>query len=200
LRLVRAMIVDDRDRSGVGDLAALRALQLELPGAIDDAAARVALDVAFANDERSGIFQDIRIRLLDEFRRRAPDDPRWTVALIDAEIGVRERSMHALSRRAPAGTCDAVIAASGDASDRGIDDGYLALTTTADGCAQPFERLVRDATQPAKIRGMALEALAMLGLAVPRRLADAAAGQPGMRVHVERARAIDMALHPATKR
>ena len=194
LAIVRAMILDDHDRSGVADLAALRALQVGLPSAVDDAAARLALDVAFANGSRSGIFDDVRPRLVDALRRRAPDDPRWTVALVDAERDVREPAMHAVSRRAPAGTCDAVIAASPAATDRGIDDGFLVLTTIPGGCEAAFEPLARDATQPAKIRGMALEALAILGSSVPRRVGETAAAQPGMRVHVERAQAIAKAL------
>jgi hypothetical protein len=204
LAIVRAMILDDRDRSGVGDLAALRALQVGLPGAVDDAAARLALDVAFVNDERSGIFEDVRPRLVEALRRRAPDDPRWTVALVDAELDVREPAMHAVSRHAPTGTCDAVIAASTAATDRGIDDGFLVLTTIPGGCEAAFEPLARDAQQPAKIRGMALEALAILGSPVPRRVGSAASAQPDMRVHVERAEAIAKALrrplHRATDR
>lgn len=194
LAIVRAMILDHTDRSGVADLAALRALQVGLPGAVDDAAARLALDVAFVNEERSGIFDDVRPRLVDALRRRAPDDPRWAVALVDAERDVREQAMHAVSRHAPAGTCDAVIAASPAATDRGIDDGFLVLTTIPGGCESAFERVARDATRPAAMRGMALEALAILGSSVPRRVGTAAAAQPGMRVHVERAQAIASAL------
>lgn len=194
LAIVRTMIADPDDRSGVADLAALRALQVGLPTAVDDAAARLALDVAFGNEHRSGIFEDLRVRLVDELRRRAPDDPRWAVALVDAERDVRERAMHAISRRAPTGTCDAVIAAGERATVRGIDDGFLVLTTLDGGCKRELERVARDAKRPAKSRGMAFEALAVLGAPPPAALVRQARTQPDMRVHLERVEAITAAL------
>lgn len=184
--ILRALILDPQDRSGVGDLAALRAVQLDLPGAVDDAAARVALDVAFTNDERSGIFGDLRVRLFDALRERAPDDPRWAIALVDGEVNVRERAMFAISRHAPKGSCAAVTSAARDATPRGIDDGFLVLTTLPDGCRSELERLARDARAPAKVRGMAFEALAVLGSKLPQQLAKGVRDQD-MRVYIERA-------------
>lgn len=184
--ILRTMILDAQDRSGVGDLAALRAVQLDVPGAVDDAAARLALDVAFRNDERSGIFRDVRVRLFDALRERAPDDPRWAIAVIDGEQDVRERAMHAISRHTPKGSCAAVTSAANDATPRGIDDGFLVLTTLPGGCRSELERVAEDARAPAKTRGMAFEALAVLGSKLPQQLAKGVRDDD-MRVYVERA-------------
>ncbi len=159
---LHALIVDDTDRSGVADLAALQALRLDLPTAVDDASQRVALDVAFTNESRSGIFADLRERLLDALRTDAPDDPRWTVALVDAESDVREHAIHFLSRRSPHGTCDAVLDAATHATPRAIDDALLVLTTLPGRCRAPLRRAALDATRNDHIRGMAFEALAIL--------------------------------------
>ncbi|HWB79072.1 MAG TPA: hypothetical protein VG755_29130, partial [Nannocystaceae bacterium] len=184
--ILRALILDPQDRSGVGDLAALRAVQLDVSGAVDDAAARLALDVAFANDERSGIFGDLRVRLFDALRERAKDDPRWAIALVDGEVNVRERAMHAISRHTPKGSCAAVTGAAKAATPRGIDDGFLVLTTLPSGCRSELERVAQDARAPAKMRGMAFEALAVLGSKLPQQLAKGVRDDD-MRVYIERA-------------
>ena len=194
LDVLRQRMLDAADTSGIGDLAALRALQLGLPGAIDDASARLALDVAFVNDERSGIFEDLRGRLLDALVAAAPDDPRWTVALVDAEADVREQAIAIVARHTPQGTCDAVIGGAAEATTRGIDDGFLVLTTVGAGCREQFDRLAHDARSPAKIRGMAFEALAVLGSGVARGVREAAMKQPGLEIHLDRAAAIRAAL------
>ncbi len=190
MRIVRAMILDGSDLSGVGDLAALRAVELGLDGAIDDAATRMAMDVAFTNEERSGIFEDLRVRLLDAVVEVAPEDPRWTVALIDADRDTRERALALFSRHSPWGACDAVLRVADAATDRGIDDGLLVLTTQRDGCRAAFDEVARDETRPAKVRGMAFESLAVLRARLPREVIDAATDDEGMRVHLERAATI----------
>jgi hypothetical protein len=191
---LHAMIVDDADRSGVADLAAVQALRLDLPNAVDDASQRLALDVAFTNDERSGIFAGLRAKLLDGLRADAPDDPRWTVALVDAEIDVREHAIHLLSRRSPHGTCDAVLTAVNHATDRAIDDALLVLTTLPGRCRAPLRRAATDAHRAANVRGMAFEALAILGEPTkPPRTAS----RP-LEIHLERAATIRSTLAGAT--
>lgn len=189
-RIVRAMILDSNDLSGVADLAALRAVQLGLDGALDDATMRMTMDVAFTNDERSGIFDDARVRLLDAVVAAAPADPRWTVALIDAERDTREHALSIFSRRSPWGACKSVLAAADVATGRGIDDGFLVLTTKRDGCRADFDATARDEARPAKVRGMAFEALAILRARLPRTVIDAATKDDDMRVHLERTAAI----------
>jgi hypothetical protein len=194
LRIIRAMILDTNDLSGVADLAALRAVQLELPGAIDDATTRMAMDVAFTNDERSGIFEDLRVRLLDAVVVAAPEDSRWAVALIDAELDTREHAIAIWSRNAPLETCDAVMAAANGATEPGINQGFLVLTTRLHGCRSDFDLATRDETRPAKVRGMAFEALAILGVAIPRDVVTAAERDDDLRVHLGRTHAIAHAL------
>lgn len=185
------------DRSGVGDLAAVAALRLGLPTAVDDAAERLALDVGFGNDERSGIFEDVRARLFAALVVAAPTDPRWAVALVDGESDVRERAMAEYARRPIPGACDAVTAAAHAATDRGIDDGFLVLTTRGDGCRPQFERLAADAHAPADARGMAFEALAILGARVAPDVLRRAKSVPDLRVHLERATLIAEAISSA---
>lgn len=196
---VHAMILDADDRSGVADLAALRALQLELPGAIEDAAARLVLDLGFENEERSGIFSGLRVRMLEALQHRAPDDPRWAVALLDPERDVRERAMRLFAHDTPAGACDAVLDVADAAAPvqwgRGIDDGLLVLTTRGDGCRPQLERIVADTTRAAKLRGMGLEALAILGAPLPRERAAWVRAEPDLRMPVERAEQIARRLH-----
>lgn len=192
--VLHAMIVAPDDVSGVADLAALRAIQVGVPGALDDAAVRLTLDLGFANDERSGIFEDLRVRLLDAFVAAAPSDPRWAVALVDAERDVRERAFSRHARLRPPGTCAAVIPAAAGATERGIDEGFLVLTTQGDGCRAEFDRAIRDDRAPVKVRGMALEALAILRVAVPRAVIDQARSADGMAVHLQRVAAIREAL------
>ncbi|MFO0637532.1 MAG: hypothetical protein U0168_32310, partial [Nannocystaceae bacterium] len=191
---LHAMIVDPDDRSGVADLAALRALQLDVPGAIEDAAARLRLDLGFENAERSGIFSGVRVRLLDALQRRAPDDARWAVALLDPERDVRERAMMLFAHDTPAGACEAVLDAADAAAPvqwgRGIDDGVLVLTTRGDGCRPQLERIVGDTARSTKLRGMGLEALAILGAPLPRQRAAWVRAEPDLRMAVERAEQI----------
>lgn len=194
---LHAIIVDDTDRSGVADLAALHALRLEVPGAVDDAARRLALDVAFTNDERSGIFEDVRTKLFEALREQAPDDPRWTVALVDATADVRERAIHQLSRRSPHGTCDAVLDAATHATDRAVDDALLVLTTLPGRCRAPLRRAAANARNPDAVRGMAFEALAILDEPAPRLRSTSR----DLEIHLERAATIRTTLtDPRTAR
>lgn len=186
------------DRSGLADLAALRALQLQLPGAAELAAARLARDVAFANDERSGIFAGARVRLLEALVAQRPDDPRWAVALVDADIEVREHALAAYSRRAPARSCEVVLAAARDATARGVDDGLLALTTRGDGCRPQLAALADDADARDELRGMAIEALAILGVAPSRALQRHP--PEGLRQHLQRAAVISRGLETLARR
>lgn len=182
------------DRSGVGDLAAVASLRLGLPTAVDDAAERLALDVAFTNDERSGIFEDVRQRLFRAIVVAAPTDPRWAIALVDGETDVREQAMAEYARHPIPGACEAVTTAARVATDRGIDDGFLVLTTRGDGCRPQFDRLAADADAPADARGMAFEALAILGARVAPEVLRRAKSVPDLRVHLERATLIAQAI------
>lgn len=193
-----AIIRDGDDRSGTADLAALLALRMGLPSAVDDAAHRLAQDVAFANDERSGIFEDVRARMFAALVVAAPTDPRWAIALVDGEVDVRERAMAEYARHPIPGACEAVTHAARDATDRGIDDGFLVLTTRGDGCRPQFKRLAADATASADARGMAFEALAITGARVADDVWRRAQAVPDLRVHLERAMLIAEAISSGT--
>lgn len=193
-----AIVRDVDDRSGTADLAALLALRMGLPAAVDDAAERLAIDVAFVNDWRSGIFEDVRARMFVALVVAAPTDPRWAIALVDGEVDVRERAMAEYARRPIPGACEAVVNAARNATDRGIDDGFLVLTTRGDGCRPQLERLADDATASADARGMAFEALAITGARIADDVWRRAQAVPDLRVHLERATLITEAISSGT--
>ncbi len=160
-----ALIDDSADRTGTAWIAAYWALRLRLPDAAARAGALAVRGVAYANTERRGfLYQDVRARLLDAFADLHPDDPRWTVLLLDPDSGSRasEQALYRLSRHAPKGACDAVAAAARQARTEAAEHALLALTGLGAACVPAIERLFGDGTASAEVRGAALEMLAVL--------------------------------------
>jgi hypothetical protein len=185
-----AAIVDDAsDHSGVAWLASLYELRLDLPGAVDRAAALVARGVTYANEERSGaLFGGVRARVLDAYVARAPDDGRWAVLLLDADLRseASERALDQLALHAPRGACDAVTAAAPSAKPAAVEHALLALTALGDACLPQIEALADRGDAPSEVRGAALELVAALD-------------SPRLCAHLARARA-DRVWHPAIER
>jgi hypothetical protein len=203
-----AIIDDPNDRTGTAWLGALYALRLDLPGAVEHAAALVARGVAYANEEHTGaLFGGLRRRVLDAFVARAPDDGRWAVMLLDGELRseASEHALDLLARHPPRGACEAVIAAAPKAHPEAVEHALLALTVLGDACLPPIEQLaddggglplagsaaegrrgVDDGSAPSQVRGAALEFTAVLE-------------SPRLCAHLARAKA-DGVWHPAIER
>jgi hypothetical protein len=164
-----ALIDDIKERSGAAWIAAYWALRLELDGAADHVAQLFVRGVAYGNAHRSGVYEDIRRRVLDEFAAKHPDDPRWTVMLLDGDVSAvgspsetSERALYLLARHAPLGTCDAVVNAAHAARPNVANYGLLALTTLGNQCRPALHRLFDSRVTPGEVRGAALEILGAL--------------------------------------
>lgn len=164
-----AIVDDARDTSGTAWLAAYWALRLGLPGAEDHAASLVARGATAGNDEHGGIFEGIRVRVLDAFADRAPDDARWTPMLLDHDgtgtmkwPAAAERAYFRISRHAPKGTCAAVASVAISARPSSVEYALLALTNLGTQCQQDIVTLADDSTAPSEVRGAALEIAAVL--------------------------------------
>ncbi len=159
-----ALIDDPAEHEGNAWLAAYWALRLRLPGAADHAGALIVRGVGYANGDRRGVFENLRAHVLDVFAERFPDDPRWTVLLLDGETLslASEQAMAKLSRHPPPKTCATVTAAAKHAATVAANHAFLALTVLGTTCLPELEQLADDATALSEVRGAALEIVAAL--------------------------------------
>ena len=189
---------DPDDRTGTAWIAALWGLRLQLR--VDDAvAALMARGGTYRNAWRSGLYRDLRVRVLDEWLARQAADPRWTVALVDAELDVAERALARLSRDKPIEACRLVLAASRDASREAAERGISTLLALGDACRSDLEATALDVRAPSKVRGPALELSAVLGWPRTREVAERAYSQSNMPPYVGRARRMADALDGPTR-
>lgn len=188
-----AILDDPRDR-GHAWLAALWALRLGLPDHANHVGALLLRAPRQAQQETTGIFENIRTRVLDAFVAKYPDDPRWATLVLDldhrslvAPSQTAERALYHLSRHPPRLACEAIAEAAAPLTDsEATEFGLLALTTFGDKCRPALARLVDDPRATPQARGSALEILGAIGdPQLAQRIARAkAASKPA----VERAR------------
>jgi hypothetical protein len=101
------------------------------------------------------------VRVVDELARRA--DPRFALGLLDREQTTREAALHYLARLRPEAACKLVGEAARDAEEEeAIQDAFWALSALGDACQPTMQLLALDASGRPEVRGMAIEALAMM--------------------------------------
>jgi hypothetical protein len=189
-RLYR-IIDDESEQSGAAWLAAHWAIRLGLPGAREHAAALMARGVTYSNQEKRGVLQNIRLRLLNAYERAYPDDARWGLMLLDREQGnAAERALYLLSRRRLAGACAVVSQAVPRATPEAAEFALLALTTLGNRCRGDLKQLAENSALPAAVRGPALEVMAALAPDQAGPLIQRAGNDKDMRVYLQRARRI----------
>lgn len=189
LAKVHRMIDDPKDHSGAAWIAAYWAVRLRLPGVQDRVASLMRRGLGYTNEERTGLYQGIRTRVVDAYASEYPADARWAVMLLDpGDAG--ERALYLLSRRRPAGVCAVVTRAAAAATPPGVEWAFLALTTRHQECRGELEQLAKNAKLAAEVRGPAIEILAAMNAAATDELIRRSAREEAMRVHLERARVI----------
>lgn len=164
-------IIDDPNDRGHAWLAALWALRLDLRDHKDHVGALLVRAARQPQQETTGIFEDIRTRVLEAFLAKYPDDPRWATLVLDLDRRMlvtpsqtAERALYHLSRHPPRLACDAIAdAAAPLASYEATEFGLLALTVFGDKCRPALERLVDDPKTSPQARGSALEILGAIG-------------------------------------
>ena len=167
-------LVDDPTDDGVAPwIAAEQALRFDLAGAADHAAKRLRWAVdhftrRFDTDldpMRGPLTVNDHVRVIDALAARG--DPRFTLGLLDRERWGREAAATHLARKLPESACDLVAAEAQRAAPTSIggdsiDDVFWSLSLLGDTCRPAMWKLLQDTTEPPRVRGMALELLAML--------------------------------------
>jgi hypothetical protein len=162
-------LVDDPGNPGTGPwIAAVLALRFDLEGAADHAANRLRLGVEqstqrFSRDawpRRGQVVVTEHGELVDALAAR--QDPRFTLGLLDRDAFTRDLAMNALARLRPERACELVSGAASRAEEPAIQQAFWALSVLGEACQGAMERLLDDRAQPPEVKGMALEALAMM--------------------------------------
>jgi hypothetical protein len=167
-------LIDDPKETRVAPwIAAEQALRLELPGAADHAVKRLRLAIDHHTDrydtdldpQRGPLVINDHVRVIDGLAARG--DARFTLGLLDAERWGREAAAVHLARTKPAAACDLVGAAAKTSNGPGLGgepvaDAFWTLSLLGDTCRATMWKLLQDGAQPATVRGMALELLAMM--------------------------------------
>jgi hypothetical protein len=149
-------------------VAAHGMLRLGLPGAEDRAAARLRLAITHWTERhdtqitprRGMVIVTNHVRVVDELARRA--DPRFALGLLDREQTTREAALHYLARLRPETACKIVGEAAREAEEEAIQDAFWALSALGDACQPTMQMLALDQSGRPEVRGMAIEALAMM--------------------------------------
>ncbi|MBT3221580.1 MAG: hypothetical protein HN348_21065, partial [Proteobacteria bacterium] len=143
-------------------LATTAALQMDLPGARDQ-----AFTLLKTSAQNSSLFHEIyddRLALLEAaVAAMGAQDPRWTIALLDGREDVGHRALWHFSRLRPAGACDVVTREARQAESRGASRGLLALTVLDEQCREQLEARIVEPGLTWVLRGTYLEILAMMG-------------------------------------
>jgi len=149
-------------------VAARLLLDLELPGAADRAAARLRLAITRHTDrydtrptpQRGMVLWTDHAFVVAELARRK--DPRFALGLLDRERSTREATLLHLARLRPEAACRIVGEAAREAEGQAIDDAFWALSALGDTCQPTMQALAQNETERPEVRGMAIEALAMM--------------------------------------
>ncbi len=164
-------IIDDPNDRGHAWLAALWAMRVDLADHKDHVGALLTRATRQPQQETTGIFENIRTRVLEEFIAKYPDDPRWATVVFDLDrrllvtpSAAAERTLYHLSRHPPRLACDAIAEAAAPlTSSEATEFGLLALTVFGDKCRPALERLVDALRTSPQARGSALEILGAIG-------------------------------------
>jgi len=163
-----ALIADPADAGIAPWIGAAIALDLDLAGAADQAAKRLLIarqqhterHSAETWPERGNLTVTEHVAVIDRLAARG--DARFALGLLDRQIFARQASVHHVARLRSSAVCKVVTEAAASAEEKSIQDAFWALSVLGDGCKASFEKLWQDKAQPPEVRGMALEALAML--------------------------------------
>ncbi|MFO0550621.1 MAG: hypothetical protein U0271_19665 [Polyangiaceae bacterium] len=167
-KALSAWIRDADDELVAPWVGARAALDLELPGAADDAAVRLSIARSRLTQRFSTELWPTRGALTitehGEIIERlfAIGDDRFALGLLDRDVFTRELTASLVARRKSKKTCKVVADAASGAEEDAIQAAFWSLSTLESGCESDFARLFFDKSQPNQVRGMALEALAML--------------------------------------
>lgn len=164
-------ILEPKDDEVAPWIGARAALDLELPFAREAAVKRLLLarqvpldrHVSESWPTRGLLTVTEEVDVVD--RLRALGDSRFSLGALSRELWTREATLHAIARATPAerpAICRAVTSAAKDAEEKAVQDAFWGLSTLGPTCRDDFARLYADTSQPDHVRGMALEALAML--------------------------------------
>lgn len=167
-RELDALYADTKDDGSAPWLAALEALRLDLPGAADGAARRLELAMAQSTRRFDSIPDEQRgfVRVGPEARvvlaLAERGDARFALGLLAKGRNVREAAAVELGRLRPREACGLVLRHARHASEQAVQDAFWALSMLGPSCLEEARKLYGDASQPAPVRGMALELRAML--------------------------------------
>jgi hypothetical protein len=159
---------DAREDGAAPWLAALEAMRLELPGAVEGAVARLELAMVqstrtFSSDpteNRGFVRVGPEARVVLALAERG--DARFVFGLLAKDRDVREMAAVELGRLRPREACGLVARQAKNASPEAVQDAFWALSMLGPVCLTEARRIYTDASQPAHVRGMALELRAML--------------------------------------
>ncbi|MBS2013964.1 MAG: hypothetical protein JST00_13830 [Deltaproteobacteria bacterium] len=191
LRDIYAIVDDPSDDTDRPWVAATYAVRARLPDAHAHAQRLLELGIRRAVGHRetdaltSGVAVTWGVQLIRALARQG--SPLVALGLLQTDHHAREEGMFAVARGKPQGACDVVAKAAHLTTDGQVTDGaFWALTALGAQCQPQMEGLARDRSQPGHVRGMAIEALAMMRAPSTQGLADAWANE-GARSGVERA-------------
>jgi hypothetical protein len=162
------LITDPNDDGTAPWVAAYFALRLELERAAELAVERLLIarhqhtrrHSSESWPRRGALVITAHGRVLEELVRRRDD--RFALGLLDRQAFTRSLTTAWLARKRPSSACKLVGDAAHRASPEAIDEAFWALSVLGQRCRATMQRLVADSSQPAAVRGMANEHLAML--------------------------------------
>lgn len=194
--LAEQLIRDPSDHGIAPWIAAAQVLRFDWPNAADLAATRLGFALRDHTDRYDTDLDPVRgftslndhTDVVDALAARR--DPRFALGLLDREPRVREIAAFHLARLRSPATCDVVASAARDAQERAVQDAFWTLSMLGDACRVQAHRLATDVGEPAHVRGMALELLAMMRDARVKPLLASPGRRDDIRAARERARII----------
>ncbi len=167
-KALRELISDPKDDGTAPWVAAAAALDLGLAGATDLAFKRLlwarehntTRHSSRSWAKRGSVHVTEHVELVDRLADRG--DPRFVVGLLDRDPFVREAAVHLLAAKRPQGACALVVGHADLAEPRAIQDALWALTILGESCRGEIASAWAKPSARPELRGMALEALAML--------------------------------------
>lgn len=200
-RALDQLIVDPEDSGTAPWIAAEQALRFDLAGAADHAEKRLrwAIDHFMRRYDttldpmRGPLLIDPHVRVIDALAARK--DARFALGLLDENRWGREAAAVHLAKQMPAAACEiagneAKRASPSGISGNAIDDAFWTLSILGDACRGTMWKLLQDPKEPAPVRGMALEVLAMMRDARAAALLESTGPKDDLRAHRQRAKII----------
>lgn len=162
-------VIDDPDNVGTGPwIAAALALRFGFDGAADHAANRLRLALEQRTERWSRDAWPRRGQLVitehgvlvEALAKRK--DPRFSLGLLDRDAYARSVATNVLAREKTERACEIVGGAAKHAEGAAVQQAFWAMSVLGEACRDTMWRLLGDRAQPRDVRGMALEALAMM--------------------------------------